>query len=117
MSEKINESMPGILKSCSLYIDLKVAVIKVVEKLSKDIFIKLKEELVRNNLLSTPEVKTLRNRNRRLINDISKTVDSTRSNEILELLINKNILLISIGFIHILDSLLSILVSRPVPIA
>jgi len=97
-------NIPDILKS---YIfDLKIAIIKVIEDLPRNIFIELKTELVESGLISTPEAKTLRKRYRRFINGLSKIIDPTRSNEELELLIQKNLLLIDLGYVYFMENLL-----------
>ena len=111
--EKTSENIPNIVKSCILYTDLKIAIIKVIEDLPKTIFIELKIELAKNDLLSTPEAKTLRKRCRRFINGMSKTVDPNRTNEALELLIQKNLLLIDLGYTYFIKSLLKNLLDDP----
>ena len=104
-------TIPDILKS---YVyDLKVAIVKVIEDLPRNIFMELKVKLMRENLLSTPEVKTLRRRYRRFINGAAKIIDPQRTNETLELLIQKNLLLIDLGYVYFTESLLERLLAGP----
>src|SRR3989441_219271 len=104
-------TIPDILKS---YVyDLKVAIVKVIEDLPRNIFMELKVKLMRENLLSTSEVKTLQKRYRRFINGASKIIDPQRTNETLELLIQKNLLLIDLGYAYFTESLLERLLAGP----
>ena len=66
--DQTNDKIPDIIKSSVLYTDLKVAIIKVVEDLPKNIFTELKVKLMGENLVSTPEGKILQKRYRRFIN-------------------------------------------------
>jgi hypothetical protein len=106
LDDDTDRNIPDILKSCTLFTNLKIAIIKVIEELPKNIFIELKIELGKKDLLSTPEVKTLRKRYRRFINGASKIIDPNRTNETLELLIQKNLLLIDLGYVYFIESLL-----------
>ena len=105
--EDRQENISELLHSCTLFTDLKVVIIRVIEILPGDIFTNLKSELMAANLISTPEEKTLRRRYRRFINRSSKAIDPTRSNKQLEFLIQKNLLLIDLGFIYFIDNLLN----------
>src|SRR3989442_2912412 len=100
--EKTSDIISDIIKSSVLYTDLKAAIIKVIEVLPRNIFMELKVKLMEEDLLSTPEEKTLRKRYRRFINGASEIIDPQRTNEALELLIQKNLLLIDLGYIYIL---------------
>ena len=103
---KTSENISEIFKSCILYTELKAIIIKVIEELPKNIFTELKVKLMGENLLSIPDAKTLRKKYRRFINGMSKIVDPNRSNEALELAIQKNILLIDLGYVCFIESLL-----------
>ena len=111
--EKTSDIISDIIKSSVLYTDLKVAIIKVIEVLPRNIFMELKVKLMEEDLLSTPEEKTLRKRYRRFINGASKIIDPQRTNEALELLIQKNLLLIDLGYIYLVESLLERLLASP----
>jgi hypothetical protein len=106
MYDKTSTIISEVLKSSVFYTNLKAAVILVIEDLPSDVFIELKGLLIRENLVSTPEDKTLRKKYRRFINELSRVIDPTRSNEDLELLVQKNLLLLDLGFEHLLESLL-----------
>ena len=103
---KTSENISEIFKSSILYTELKAIIIKVIEELPKNIFTELKVKLMEMDLVSTPDVKTLRKKCRRFINEMSKIVDPNRSNEVLELLIQKNFLLIDLGYVYFIESLL-----------
>ena len=97
--------IPDILKSCILYANLKVLIIQVIEKLPRSIFMELKVKLMGEDLVSTPEVKTLRKQYRRFINGMVKIVDPNRLNEDLELLLQKKV--INLGFAYFIQSFLT----------
>jgi len=88
------------ISSSTIFIDLKVNIIKIIEVLSEDMFLELKNELKKENLFSTPE-RGIRKRFRLFL---SKYTEQTES-----LLLLKNLLLIDIGFIYVIDPLLHIL--------
>jgi hypothetical protein len=109
-----SEALPDVIKSCVFFTDLKVAIITVIEELPRKIFVELKAKLMKENLISTPEPgeKSLRRKYRRFINGFSKIVDPNRSNEALELLIQKNLLLIDIGYVYFIESLIKMLIDH-----
>jgi len=76
--------------------------------LSKEVFIELRNKLVEHDLISTPEDNTIQKRYRRFINKLNNKV-SAHKKEItndLELLLNKNLLLLDLGFAYLNESLL-----------
>ena len=91
-----------------LFVDLKVNIIRIIEDLPKDIFQELKEELNEEKLFSTPD-RGIRKRYRKFIIKRTEQFDSGGLNEQLQLLLYKNLLLIDIGFVYLIDSLLHIL--------
>ena len=95
-----NWNMDDISNS-TVFVDLKVNIIKVIEVLPMNVFQELKKEL--NEQI--PERGT-RRRLRRFLIKISEDISHT---EELDLLLNKNLLLIDIGFTYFMDSLLRIL--------
>ncbi len=95
--------------SCTLFTDLKILIIKIIEVLPEDIFTDLKDELMTANLVTTPEGRNIRKRHRRLIVRLTKDVDPTHSNQKFELAVQKNLLLIDLGFIYFIESLLKVL--------
>ena len=103
--DKTSVIISEVIKSSYFYTNLKAAVILVIEDLPSVTFIELKGLLMRASLVSTPENGTLRKKYRRFINEVPKVVDPNRSNEALELLIQKNLLLLDLGFEHLLESL------------
>ena len=97
------------LSSCTILVDLKVNMIKIIEVLPKNIFQELKEELNKEKLFSTPTERGIRKRFRRFLVKYTEQIDSEGVNEELQLLLYKNLLLIDIGFVYLIDSLLHIL--------
>ena len=87
----------------TIFIDLKVNIVKIIEVLPEDIFQELKNELKKENLFSTPERGILR-RFRIFLNKCAEQTDSGG-----QLLLHKNLLLIDIGLVYLMDSLLHIL--------
>ena len=100
---------PELLDSCTLFTDLKILIIRIIEVLLEDIFTELKEELIRANLVTTPEGRNIRKRHRRFIIRLAKDVDPMHSNQKFELTVQKNLLLIDLGFIYFIESLLKVL--------
>ena len=94
------------IHSCTLFLDLKIIIIVIIEILHEDMFLNLKNNLMAANLVSTPEDKTLRKKYRRFINKNVKSIDPTRSDQNLELLVQKNLLFLDLGFTYLIDSLL-----------
>jgi hypothetical protein len=93
--------------SGTLFTDLKVVIITIVETLPEEVFLDLKSQLKGADLVQTPEEKTLRRKYRRFINKSSKTINPDRTNSKLELLVQKNLLLIDVGFVYIFESLMN----------
>ena len=92
-----------------IFIDLKVNMIKLIELLPKDKVQELRTDLNRAQLFITLE-KSIRKRYRRFLIKIANEVDATNTNEELQLLLYKNLLILDIGFVYLNDSLLRILV-------
>ena len=101
--EEINE--------CVIFVDLKVNIIKLIVLLPKEIFIELKGDLLKENVILSPE-KGIRKRYRRFLNKTSKEVDPDNTNEELQLLLYKNLLILDLGFVYLIDSLLHILLKQ-----
>ena len=87
---------------------MKVNTIRIIEDLPKDIFQELKEELSEEKLFLTPE-RGIRKRYRRFLIKRTEQFDSGGLKEQLQLLLHRNLLLIDIGFVYLIDSLLRIL--------
>ena len=97
------------IRNCTVFVDLKVNIIKIIEVLPKNAFQELKEELNKENLFSAPE-RGIRKRFKRFLNKCTEAKGSNEPlNEQLQLLLSKNLLLIDIGFVYLIDSLLHIL--------
>ena len=96
------------ISNCTIFVDLKVNIIKIIEVLPKNIFMEVKNELKKENLLSTSEQDT-RKRFRRFLTKCTEQTDSGGPDEQVQLLLHKNLLLIDIGFVYLIDSLLHIL--------
>ena len=96
------------ISSCTILVDLKVNIIKIIEGLPKDIFQELKEELNKEKLFSAPD-RGIRKRFRKFLIKRTEQLDSGGLNERLQFLLHKNLLLIDIGFAYLIDSLLHIL--------
>jgi hypothetical protein len=88
-----------------IFVNLKVNVIKIILGLSKDLIKELNEELNKENLFSLPE-RGIRKRYRRFINKAVEEADPQGINSELQLLLHKNIFLIDIGFIYLIDTLM-----------
>ena len=91
------------LKNSYLFTDLKAVTVLFIIKLPKDIFLILKRLLLEKKLIVTPEDNSIGKRYRKVINKLST---SDRENEHLELLIQKNILLLDLGFVYFIEALI-----------
>ncbi len=98
-----------LLYSSTLFTDLKIVIIKIIEILPEGIFTDFKDDLMIAKLVTTPEGRNIRKRHRRFINRRAKDVDPTRFNQKFELAVQKNLLLIDLGFIYFIESLLKVL--------
>ena len=87
-------------------IDILYLIITVVEDLPQNIFIDLKEFLVRDKILNTPEEGTDLMKIRRFIQKFVIDLDPRRENENLELLLQKNFMFVDLGFVYVSDTLL-----------
>ena len=87
--------------------DLQVVIIMVIEELFDDDFIDLKKNLMKEKLVFTPEKGTVRRKYRKFVNNIESKMRNTNMRE---LLIQKNLLLIDLGFIYLSEELLAELV-------
>ena len=101
-----SDIISDVVKTSIFYSNLKLLIIKVIEDVPKNVFIELKAELMKQLLVTTPTEKSLRKKCRRFLNGLTKIVDPNRSNEDLELLVQKNLLLIDLGFVYFIESLL-----------
>ena len=85
--------------------DLQVVIIAVIEELyDYDEFIDLKNNLMNEKLVLTPEKGTVRRRYRKFVNGIGPKM---RNTNIRELLIQKNLLLIDLGFICLSEDIMA----------
>ena len=96
------------ISDSTIFVDLKVNIIKIIEDLSKDIFEEIEGEIYKRNLVSITE-RDIRRRFRQFLTMYAKQTDSERNNEKLQFLLHKNLLLIDIGFVYLIDPLLHIL--------
>ena len=98
--------------------DFKLNIVKIIEDLPKNIFQELKQELNKESrqagisdlpsaekLFSAPRRGILK-RFRRFLIKRTEEIDSGGTNKQLQLLLYKNLLLIDIGFVYLMDSLL-----------
>jgi hypothetical protein len=116
------------LSACTIFVDFKLNIVKIIEDLPKNIFQELKQELNKADISDLPSAEKLfsaprrgiRKRFRRFL--IKRTEEIERlptgpafgsrqagnegTNEQLQLLLYKNLLLIDIGFVYLMDSLL-----------
>ena len=99
---------PQDVSNCTIIVDYKINIVKLIESLPKDIFQEFKKELNKESLFSTPDWGVRARYRKFLINGV-KELDPEGTNEQLQLLFYKNLLLIDIGFIYLIDSLLHIL--------
>ena len=95
-----------ILNTCALFTQFKCLIINIIEELPEEIFLLLKVDLIAVKLISTPDEGTIRRKYRRFLNKYSRELYHTQSNKELELLVQKNLLLIDLGFIYFIDILL-----------
>ena len=95
----------SILFTCIKY--LICLVIVIIEELPHDIFIELKEYMIRDKLLITPEDGTDLMKIRRFIQKFVNDLDPSRENENLELLLQKNLMFVDLGIVYVSDTLLS----------
>jgi len=102
----ISENISDLVESSTLYSNLKVITVLLIEELPEQIFQELKVKLKEANLMEMPDGRTLGRKYRRFINRCSKSIDPTSMNKEFELLIQKNVLLIDLGFIYFMASLL-----------
>ena len=83
--------------------DLQVIIIRVIEEIYDfDEFVDLKKNLMKENLLATPEKGTVRRKYRKFVNNIESEMRNTNMRE---LLIQKNLLLIDLGFVYLSEEL------------
>ena len=93
----------------SLFIDIKFYIISIIEGSNERFFVQLKQKLMHNRLVFTPEERTIGKRYRLFINRCAKQIEI---NNELELLIQKNLLLLDLGIVYLFDHLLEELVSN-----
>jgi hypothetical protein len=100
-------------------VDFKLNIVKIIEDLPKNIFQELKQELNKADISDLPSAEKLfsaprrgiRKRFRRFLIKRTEEIESRQAgnegtNEQLQLLLYKNLLLIDIGFVYLMDSLL-----------
>ena len=98
--------------NCTMFMDLKHNVVKIIENLPKDMFYELKNELK----IDPVEKRSTRKLFRRILNEsINLKFPDSVITEKLQLLIDKNYLLLDLGFIYFIDSLLDYLL-EPEPV-
>ena len=94
------------LKDNAFFVNLKVSIIIIIENLSLEQFIALKRLLMEKNLVNTPEERTTRKRCRTDINKLSAAINPERRDANIELLVQKNLLLLDLGFFHQIEELM-----------
>ncbi len=106
---KNNELDVGNLKNCKFVVDLKVSIVNLIENMPESIFLELKNLLREEKLYTTPDLNSIGGQYRVYINTTARTTDPNRSNAGLELLIQKNLLILDIGIVYYIDNLLYLL--------
>jgi hypothetical protein len=84
---------------------LKYFILTIIEEIPKEQFIILKRRLIDERLILTPSEGSQLMKVRRFITKITK---ANRDNEKLELLIQKSLIIVDLGFPYIPDTLLSV---------
>ena len=97
-----------IINNCIFVTNLKVQVLIMIQCLPKTFFVGFKGKLIENNLVQTPENGFIGKHYHRFINKTSKLLDPRRSNNELELLVQKNLLLLDLGFVYFIEELLKL---------
>jgi hypothetical protein len=87
--------------------DMMCLLIAIIEDLPKNIFDLLKAYLLHDKILKTPDEGTDLMKIRKFLNKFTKDLDSNRKNENFNLLLQKNLMFVDLGFIYISDSLLA----------
>jgi hypothetical protein len=93
------------VSACTIFVDFKINIIKIIEALAKDIFQELKKGLNNEKLFSSSK-RGIRKRYRKFLVKRVEELDPEGTNEELQLLLYKNLLFIDMGFIYLMDSLL-----------
>jgi hypothetical protein len=94
------------LSNCTMFEDLKRSIINIIENLSKDVFYELKKEL---KIVAVE--KGTRKRFQRFLIKCSEVKYPNGICEEIQLLLDKNILLLDMGFIYFIDPLLDYLLT------
>lgn len=110
-SKTIEKKNSDIMENFTIYIDLKVSFINIIEHLKENIFKDVKKKFIFQKFLETKKESDFR-RFRKFINEISKTLDPSRADISLELAIQKNLLLIDLGFDYISDDLFKLFYTK-----
>ena len=87
--------------------DILYLYIMIIEELPHNIFIDLKESLVQNKLIMSPQEGTDLMKIRRFIQKFANDVDPNRESENMELLVHKNIMFVDLGIKYVSNSLLN----------
>src|SRR5438132_5978615 len=82
-------------------------VIAIIEELPYDIFKELKEYMIRHDLLIKPEIGTDFMKILRFIEKFVEDLDPKIENRRLDLLFQKNVMFVELGFVYVSDTLLS----------
>ena len=98
----------GFTKDCIFFTNLKVQVLNMIQCLPETFLIQFNVKLIERDLIQTPENGSIGKLYRRFINKTSKLVDPRRSNNELELLVQKNLLLLDLGFVYFIEELLKL---------
>lgn len=101
-----NKMLQELSENCVVFPELKVHIVNLVNILPLNIFLQFKKYLIDRGLLSTPDENTVDKRFRRLINKTSKEMRLDRNDSVIELSIQKNLLLLDLGFTYLNDTLL-----------
>ena len=87
-------------------VGLKNEVMRLILYLPEDDFIRLKENLMRNNLLDVFEEGSVPKKCFRIVNELARGLNPERKNKDIELLTQKNLTLIQLGYIFVHEGLL-----------
>ena len=89
--------------------DLICLLFTIIEELSQNLFTELKKSIVGlpDKILITPGDGTNLIKIRRFINKFVNDLDPERTNKELELILQKNLLFVDLGFVYVSDALLS----------
>ena len=92
------------ISNCTMFADLKLHVVKIIENMPKDMFHELKSEFK-----IEPVERGIRKRFKRFLTKCAEDKYPSGISEKLQLLLDRNYLLLDLGFTYFIDSLLDYL--------